>query len=370
MIDLSVCTILAVDDTPVNLDILVSVLGDLYDLSVVLDGETALEVARAHPPDLILLDIMMPGMDGFEVLRQLKEDARTMDIPVLMLSALSETENKTQCFQLGAVDYLIKPFDVEELLARVRTHLSLGQMQRKLRQHNEILEQKVRERTRELIVTQQATIESMAALAEYRDPETGEHIRRVKGYVGHMAQVLRHHHAYEGQVSDTMVELLSLSAPLHDIGKVGVKDHILLKPGKLDPDEFEEMKRHAEYGRNVIRSVQKKLGAMPFLHVAEDIAYTHHERWDGSGYPRGLRGGDIPLCGRIMALADVYDALISRRVYKPPFAHTEAVRILREGRGTHFDPQLTDIFLEHIEEMRAIALANAESDEQREALSR
>lgn len=369
MIDLSSCTILAVDDTPMNLDILVNILGEQYDLSVALNGETALEMAYSQTPDLILLDIMMPGMDGFEVLRRLKEDRQTKDVPVLMLTALSETGSKAQCFQLGAVDYLTKPFDVEELLARVHTHLSLGRMQRSLRQHNEVLEQKVRERTKELIVTQQATIESMAALAEYRDPETGEHIRRVKGYVGLMAAVLRSLPQYAEQMSDEMVELVTLSAPLHDIGKVGVKDHILLKPGRLEPDEFTEMKRHAEYGRNVIRSVQKKLGSMPFLQVAEDIAYTHHERWDGAGYPRGLHGENIPLSGRIMALADVYDALISRRVYKPPFAHSEAVRIIQEGRGTHFDPQLTDIFLEHIEDIRAIALAYAESDEQITALS-
>lgn len=368
MIDLSGCTILAVDDTPLNLDVLVSVLSEPYDLSVALSGTTALEMAYTNPPDLILLDIMMPGMDGFEVLRLLKEDERTKDIPVLMLSALSETGSKAQCFQLGAVDYLTKPFDVEELLARVQTHLSMGQMQRKLRQSNELLEQKVRQRTQELIVTQQATIESMAALAEYRDPETGEHIRRVKGYVQRMAEILHEHPAYKDRISDKVVELLTLSSPLHDIGKVGVKDHILLKPGKLTPEEFEEMKRHAEYGRNVIRSVQNKLGAMPFLQIAEEIAYTHHERWDGAGYPQGLSGEDIPLSGRIMALADVYDALISRRVYKPPFTHTKAVQIIREGRATHFDPLLTDIFVQHIEEMRAIALAHVESKEQQEAL--
>lgn len=369
MMDLSTSTILAVDDTPTNLDILVNALGDLYDLSVALDGSTALDMAQISPPDLILLDIMMPDMDGIEVLKRLKADPWTKDVPVLMLSAISEVNSKSQCFRLGAVDYLTKPFDMEELLARVRTHLSLSQMQCTLRRNNEILEQKVLERTRELIVTQQATIESMAALAEYRDPETGEHIHRVKAYVALIAEALCNHPEYGVQMNGTLVELFTLSAPLHDIGKVGVKDSILLKPGKLDADEFDEMKRHAEYGRAVIHSVQKKLGAMPFLQVAEDIAYCHHERWDGTGYPRGLGGEDIPLCGRIMALADVYDALISRRIYKPPFTHTEALQIIRDGRGTHFDPLLTDVFLVHSENMRAIALAHAESDEQREALS-
>ena len=367
--DLSHCMVLAVDDTKFNLDILVNALGANHELTVALDGATAVEMAIQSPPDLILLDIMMPGMDGYEVLTRLKQHPATCEVPVIMLSALSDLGTKSRGFQLGAVDYVSKPFEVEELLARVRTHLSLGQARKALRCQNELLEEKVRERTRELIQTQQATIESMAALAEYRDPETGQHIHRVKGYVTLLAEELRTLPEYAPLLTREYVELLTLSCPLHDIGKVGVPDHILLKPGRLTAEEFEEMKRHTEYGRDAILSVQKKLGQMPFLRIAEDIVYTHHEKWDGSGYPRGLKGQEIPVCGRIMALADVYDALISRRVYKTPYTHSKALDIILDGAGTHFDPNMVAIFAEFAAGFRQVALFNAESDEQREALS-
>lgn len=368
MTSLADSTVLVVDDTKLNVDILLNALGELYDLSVALDGETALEMARNEPPDLILLDIMMPGLNGYEVLRRLKASPRTAGVPVIMLSALAEMESKSKGFQLGAVDYLTKPFELEELLARVKTHLTLARTREELRQHNDLLEQRVRERTREVLLTQQATIESMAILAEFRDPETGEHIHRVKGYVAFLAREMQSHPGYTGLLDTEYIELLINSCPLHDIGKVGVPDHILLKPGKLTEDEFEIMKRHAEYGFGAIEAVQKRLGVMPFLRLAAEIAHTHHERWDGSGYPRGLKGEDIPLSGRIMALADVYDALISRRVYKPPFTHGQAVDIIVQGRGTHFDPDLVDVFAAHDEKFRRIALDNAESEEQREAL--
>jgi len=366
--DLSHCTVLAVDDTKLNLDVLVNTLGTSYELSVAMDGATALEMAHDVPPDLILLDIMMPGMNGYEVLAKLKAHAATREVPVILLSALSDLSTKSRGFQLGAVDYVCKPFEIDELKARVRTHLSLAQAHKELRRSNEVLEEKVRERTREVVLTQQATIESMAALAEHRDPETGEHIRRVKGYVTLLAEELRAHPGYASFLTRDYIELLSLSCPLHDIGKVGVPDHILLKPGPLTPEEFEEMKRHTEYGRGAILSVQKKLGAMPFLRIAEDIIFTHHEKWDGSGYPRGLSGTDIPLCGRIMALADVYDALISRRVYKAPFTHSRAMEIILDGAGTHFDPELVTVFAEFASGFRQVALFNAESEEQRQAL--
>ncbi|SFJ59315.1 putative two-component system response regulator [Desulfomicrobium apsheronum] len=368
MMELSHCRVLAVDDTKLNLDILVNSLGADYELAVALDGVTALKMVQASPPDLILLDIMMPGMNGYEVLAKLKSRPETRAVPVIMISALSDLHTKSRGFQLGAVDYVSKPFEVEELRVRVRTHLSLAQAHKDLRRHNEILEEKVRERTRELILTQQATIESMAALAEYRDPETGQHIHRVKGYVTLLAEELRSLPEYAGLLSRDYIEILALSSPLHDIGKVGVPDQILLKPGPLSADEFREMQRHTDYGRNAILSVQKKLGSMPFLKIAEDIVYTHHEKWDGTGYPRGLAGTDIPLSGRIMALADVYDALISRRVYKAPFTHTRAMEIIIDGAGTHFDPDLVSVFGEFAPGFRQVALFNSESDEQRDAL--
>lgn len=368
--DLSQCRVLAVDDTKLNLDILVNTLGTSHELAVALDGVSALEMIMESPPDLILLDIMMPRMNGYEVLTRLKDNPATASIPVIMLSALSDLNTKSRGFQLGAVDYVSKPFEVEELKARVRTHLSLAMAHRALRRQNELLEEKVRERTREVIQTQQATIESMAALAEYRDPETGQHIHRVKGYVTILAEELRTHPRFASTLTRGYIELLGLTCPLHDIGKVGVPDQILLKPGPLTAEEFAEMKRHTNYGRDAILSVQRKLGDMPFLHMAEDIVFTHHEKWDGSGYPRGLAGDGIPLCGRIMALADVYDALISRRVYKPPFTHSAAVDIILKGAQTHFDPDIVDVFAEFSQAFRQIALFNSESEEQREALSR
>ncbi len=263
--DLAHCTVLAVDDTKFNLDILVNTLGTKHELAVALDGTTALEMATACPPDLILLDIMMPGLDGYEVLTRLKQHPATREVPVIMLSALSDLGNKARGFQLGAVDYVSKPFEIEELQARVCTHLSLAQARKDLRHHNEALEEKVRERTHELILTQQATIESMAALAEYRDPETGQHIHRVKGYVTLLAEELRTLPQYRPLLTREYIELLSLSCPLHDIGKVGVSDHILLKPGPLTAEEFEEMKRHTDYGRDVILSVQKKTRTNAFF---------------------------------------------------------------------------------------------------------
>ncbi len=367
--DLSNCSVLAVDDTKLNLNVLVNVLGEQYALSVALDGESALQYVEENIPDLILLDIMMPGIDGVEVLRRLKKNELSKDIPVLMLTALSETEQKAQCFELGAVDYIQKPFDVHELQARVKTHLSLALARKNLKDHNHNLEILVEQRTRELLVTQQATLESMAALAEYRDPETGQHINRVKGYVEILAKELSKQPSFAEQLPLTAINVLIRSAPLHDIGKVGVRDEILLKAGPLSDEEFAEMKRHTEYGAQVIRSVEKKVGPMPFLDAAREMAHYHHEKWDGSGYPEGLSGTAIPLGARIMALADVYDALISRRVYKPPFSHTKAVKIILEESNKSFDPDIVQAFSRCTEQFREIALHFAESEEQREAIT-
>lgn len=356
------------DDTKSNIDILVKVLGNSYRLAVALDGKTALDYANNYIPDLILLDIMMPELDGYEVIKRLKANPRTKDIPVIFVSALSEIKCKSDGFRLGAVDYIIKPFEIEEIKARIKTHLLLTLTQRELALQNEMLEKKVKERTRELISTQQATIMSMATLAEYRDSETGGHINRVKGFVEKLAKSMKNHSRFKAVITEEYIELLTLSCPLHDIGKVGVPDHILLKPGKLTYSEFEEMKLHTVYGRNVIVAAEKNLGDMSFLRIAKEIIYTHHEKWDGTGYPKGLKGEDIPISGRIMAIADVYDALISRRVYKPPLSHREAINIIRDGKGKHFDPYIVEIFLENHGEFRKIAMEYAEFEEERQAL--
>ncbi|MFH1021062.1 MAG: HD domain-containing phosphohydrolase [Pseudomonadota bacterium] len=369
MKELARCTVLLVDDTRENLDVLVGAMAGAYDIVVAMDGRTALDISRNSPPDLILLDIMMPGLDGYEVCRQLKGSPATRDIPVIFLSALTEISSKSTGFQLGAVDYITKPFDVEEVRVRVKTHLSLRLAQQQLVRQNEILEKRVRERTRELALTQEVTIDSIAALAEYRDPETGDHIMRTKNYVLLLATHLRSHPRFREILDDTTVDLLCRSAPLHDIGKVGVHDAILLKPGSLTAEEFEEMKRHTIYGRDALAAAEMKLGGNSFLRTAKELTHTHHEKWDGSGYPQGLKGENIPLSGRLMALADVYDALISKRPYKPAFPHQEAVRIISKGDGRtmpyHFDPDILAAFVKLEDEFRKTAILHPEINEER-----
>lgn len=352
-----------VDDTETNIDILVEALGGDFDLRVAMDGETALEAIADEPPDLILLDIMMPGMDGYEVCSRLKSAPETRDIPVVFLTAMSEEQDEARGLALGAVDYITKPFSPALVKARVRNQLEL----KRYRDH---LEELVRERTRQLVLTQDVTIRSMGTLAEYRDPETGGHIRRTQQYVRILALHLKNDPRFRDRLDDTAIDLLVKSAPLHDIGKVGVRDNILLKPGALTPEEFEEMKRHTIYGRDALLVSEKMLGEDSFLSVAREIAYTHQEKWDGTGYPRGLKGEEIPLFGRLMAVADVYDALISKRVYKPPYPHERAVEMIREGRGSHFDPDIVDAFLVLADDFRRIALEHADFAEERELLSR
>lgn len=365
---LAECLILLVDDTETNLDILVDALGEDYEVAVATDGPTALALAKEQTPDLILLDIMMPGMDGYEVCRRLMADPATAGTPVIFLTALTDVADKTRGFAVGGVDYVTKPFEPAEIKARARTHLSLRLARQELARQNEILEEKVRERTRELALTQDAIIEAMAGLAEYRDPETGAHIKRTRNYVRVLAEKLRGEPGYDGYFTDEIIDLLYKSAPLHDIGKVGVRDDILLKPGPLTDAEFAVMRRHTVYGRDAIQAAARNLGDNSFLRLAQEIAYTHQERWDGSGYPQGLAGEAIPISGRLMAIADVYDALISRRVYKAPFTHAKAVVVIRDGRGSHFDPAMVDAFLDVQETFRQIALKFSESDEERQAL--
>lgn len=365
---LAECLVLIVDDTETNLDILVETLGEDYEVAVAMDGPTALSLAQAQTPDLILLDIMMPGMDGYEVCRRLLADPATAQTPVIFLTALTEVTDKTRGFAAGAVDYVTKPFEPAEIQARVRTHLSLRLARQQLARQNEILEQKVQERTRELALTQDAIIEAMAGLAEYRDPETGGHIKRTRNYVRLLAMKLRDHPQYKDFFTEETLDLLYKSAPLHDIGKVGVRDDILLKPGPLTESEYESMRRHTVFGRDAIEAAARHLGDNSFLRLAQEIAYTHQERWDGSGYPQGLAGEAIPVSGRLMAIADVYDALISRRVYKEPLPHAQAVAIILDGRGSHFDPVMVDAFLDVQESFRQIALDFCEDDDECRAL--
>ncbi len=361
MPDLSNMRILVVDDVEANVDILVDTLGDDYRVSVAMDGMSALEDIKETIPDLILLDIMMPGIDGYEVCRRLKSEKETWDIPVIFLTALTEESNESKGLTLGAVDYITKPFSPELVKSRVHNHLEL-------KLHRDDLEKLVRERTSQLLLTQEITIESMGTLAEFRDPETGGHIKRTQNYMKCLGEYLLSHSKFNALISAESIGLIYKSAPLHDIGKVGVPDHILLKPGKLTDEEFQEMKKHTIYGRDAIMVSERKLGNDSFLRYAKRIAFSHHEKWDGTGYPQGLSGDEIPISGRLMAIADVYDALVSKRVYKPPFPHSKAVAIIMEGKGTHFDPDMANAFEALSEDFRNIALKFADYDEERRTL--
>nr|WP_320191542.1 two-component system response regulator [uncultured Desulfobacter sp.] len=355
-------TILIVDDTETNIDILMETLGDTYDIQVALDGESALENVAEEKPDIILLDIMMPGMDGYEVCRRLKDDPLTHDIPVIFLTAMADEQNEAKGLALGAVDYVTKPFSPELVKARVSNQLEL-------KKHQDHLQELVALRTKELALTQEVTIYSLASLAETRDPETGGHILRTQRYVRALARRLKTVPTFEQILTDEVIDLLYKSAPLHDIGKVGVADSILLKPGKLTDEEFEEMKNHTIYGRDALKIAEEKLGNNSFMQYARRIAYTHHEKWDGSGYPNGLRGEDIPVSGRLMAIADVYDALISKRVYKPPFSHAKAMDIITKESGTHFDPVMVEMLSTIEDEFLQIASSLADSQEEKQALT-
>ncbi len=362
--------ILLVDDIPQNISLLNEILKESYTISATTNGEKAVKIAQSEaPPDLILLDIVMPEMGGYEVCRQLKNDEGTKDIPIIFVTTKSEVEDETMGLELGAVDYLIKPVNPAIVQARVKNHLELKEAREYLKNQNIILEEKVVERTQELIITQDVTIQCMASLAETRDNETGGHIRRTQNYVRALAEKLSEKEKYRNILDFRTIDLLQKSAPLHDIGKVGIPDSILLKPGKLTEEEFEEMKKHTTLGRDAIATAEIQLGTTSFLASAKKIAYSHHEKWDGSGYPEGVSGEAIPLSGRLMALSDVYDALISKRVYKPPFPHSKAVSIIEEESGSHFDPDLVEAFSSISEEFREIALEFADGEEEREVLS-
>ncbi len=357
-------TVLVVDDTPDNLTLMSDLLMDRYRVRVANSGERALKIAASDDvPDLILLDIMMPGMDGYEVCQRLKAEAATRDIPVIFLTAKVTVEDEERGLELGAVDYITKPISPPIVLARVATQLALKGAADFLRDKNVYLESEVRQRTAELSAIQDVTIMAMASLAETRDSDTGNHIRRTQYYVQALAEKLRTHPRFASALDDKTIETLFKSAPLHDIGKVGIPDRILLKPGRFEPHEFEIMKTHTTLGRDAIQRAEDQLGMrVDFLHMAKEIAYGHQEKWDGSGYPLGLAGDAIPVSARLMAVADVYDALISRRVYKDGMPHEKAVRIITEGRGNHFDPDIVDVFLQIQDAIVAIAQRFADTD--------
>jgi putative two-component system response regulator len=350
-------TILIVDDEPANLSLLTQLLRPVYNVRAANSGENALRAATSEPrPDLILLDVMMPEMDGEEVLARLRNNPATDDIPVIFVTALTDVDHEERGLALGAADYIGKPIKPAVVLARVRTQLEAKHTRDWLKDKNAILEAEVSRRMVENDLTQLVSIRALAHLAETRDPETGYHILRTQSYVRALALRLRQHPRFSDFLDARTIDLLTKSAPLHDIGKVGIPDSILLKPGPLTAQEWVIMKTHSRLGSDAIEHAEIDVAQpVAFLSLAKEIAHWHHEKWDGSGYPDGLRGDAIPLSARLMAVADVFDALISPRVYKPAMSYDKAREIIAEGSGNHFDPDIAAAFLEGFSAMTAIA---------------
>jgi putative two-component system response regulator len=350
-------TLVVVDDSPDNLSLLTALLRPHYNVLAATTGESALRVAGTLPtPDLILLDVMMPEMDGYEVLRRLRANPATQHIPVIFLTALADATDMEYGLKLGAADYITKPFQPAVLMARVSVQLEAKQARDWLHDKNALLEAEVAQRMLENDLTQRVSIRALAHLAELRDPETGNHILRTQGYVQELAKMLQTHPRFAGVLTDRYIDLLARSAPLHDIGKVGIPDHVLLKPGKLSAGEWTVMQTHAKLGSDAIELAEADIKIpLAFLTLAKEIAHWHHEKWDGSGYPDALAGDAIPVSARLMAIADVFDALISVRVYKPAMPYPQAKDTIAAGRGTHFDPEMVDVFLSGFEGFVQIA---------------
>jgi putative two-component system response regulator len=328
-------TILVVDDTPENIELLTEVLDPYYRTKIAINGDKALKIAFSDtPPDLILLDIMMPGISGYDVCKRLKDNPDTRGIPVIFVTAMSEVADEQKGLELGAVDYITKPISPAIVLARVKTHLALYDQTREL-------ERMVELRTAELERTRMQIIRRLGRASEFKDNETGNHVIRMSHYSRLIAQA-----AGMGQES---VDILFNAAPMHDVGKIGIPDHVLLKPGKLDDAEWEIMHQHPYMGAEIIGEQTDDL-----LQTARLLALTHHEKWDGSGYPNKLKGEEIPLGGRIVAIADVFDALTSERPYKKAWPVEDAVRVIEEGAGSHFDPGLMAPFKAALPDMLKI----------------
>ncbi len=351
-------TVLIVDDTPQNLTVLGETLRPHYRVRAAISGERALRAVSIDPqPELILLDIMMPDMDGYQVLSALQARAQTRHIPVIFVTAMDSVESETHGLALGAVDYITKPLNPDIVLARVRTQIELARARERLRDQNAWLEREVARRTRENALIRDLSLSALACLAEIRDPETGHHIQRTQSFVELLARHLAEHPGYRSALAGKRLEMIVRSAPLHDIGKVGIPDSILLKPGRLTAEEFALMKKHPLLGADAIsRALEQAAstrdedeplpeGAFTFMEIAREIALGHHEKWDGSGYPGGLEAEQIPVSARLMALADVFDALMSRRVYKEPMSMEDVTRMIVTERGRHFDPVIVDAFV-------------------------
>jgi putative two-component system response regulator len=345
-------TIIIVDDDKTNLIVAANNLDDKYSVFTASSGELLFQMLEKVSPDLILLDIEMPEMDGFAVIGELKKSKNTALIPVIFLTAKINPESEVKGLSLGAVDYITKPFSRELLTKRIELHLLLEKQKKEMLNYSRNLESEVDRQTKTIFDLQNAILQTVAELVESRDNVTGGHIERTQFFLGQLVDFMLEHGAYAEELRGWDINLFLMSSQLHDVGKISIKDNILMKPERLIEDEFEEIKRHTLFGVKIIEKIEKKTPGTAFLQYAKVMAGTHHEKWDGSGYPYGLRGENIPLMGRLMAIADVYDALTSDRPYKKSFSHEEAVEIIRAGRGSHFDPQIVDVFLLHEQEFK------------------
>ncbi|MDR2600076.1 MAG: response regulator [Oscillospiraceae bacterium] len=339
--------IIVVDDIATNLSIAKSALSDKYDVFTAPSGAKLMLLLNKLTPDLILLDIEMPEMDGYEVIKVLKNSEKTMNIPVIFLTGKIDPEHEVRGLSLGAVDYITKPFSRELLLKRIDLHVLFERQKQELLNHNLRLENEVDKKTKTVMELQSTILKAVAELVESRDNVTGDHIGRTQKSLNILIDLLISNDIYKEELAELDIPLLVMSSQLHDVGKISIRDNILMKQGKLDYDEFEEMKKHTVYGVDIIRKIEDSTSDNDFLHYAEVYAGTHHERWDGTGYPHGLKEMDIPIHGRLMAIVDVYDALVSKRPYKNPFPHSDAIDIISKGLGTQFDPVICKVFIDN-----------------------
>jgi putative two-component system response regulator len=352
---LSQNNVMIVDDNPANLKLLEEMLRiEGYEVRAFPHGRLALAAAEREQPDLILLDITMPEMDGYEVCERLKRDPRFSGIPVIFLSALNEIEDKVKGFRTGGVDYVTKPFQFEEIRARVGAHVKLRHLQKQVENDNRRLEDLVQAQVKRIAEGQMATIFAIAKLAETRDHQTGLHLERIQTLCRVLAEGLSHHPSHHGTIGEAWIRNLYHASPLHDIGKVAIPDHILLKSDRLTSEEYAIMKTHTTLGAKTLQAVHQKYPDNEFIAMGIEVAQSHHERWDGGGYPDSLRGDQIPLCARILAVADCYDALRSERCYKLPVPHEATHAIILENSGTQFDPTITAVFCELSQTLRDV----------------
>jgi putative two-component system response regulator len=355
--------IVLVDDNITNLMLGKNILTEKYDIFTVPSGEKLFLLLEKIKPDLILLDIEMPEMNGYEVIKKLKANSEAAHIPVIFLTAKNDSSSELEGLTLGAIDYISKPFSPPLLLKRIELHLLVESQKEELMDYNNNLQQMVRDKTKTVLDMQNSVLKTVANLVEHRDEITGGHVERTKGYLAILLDAMMAQHLYHDEVKSWDREFFLQSSQLHDLGKISIRDSILLKPDKLTPEEFEIMKNHSLFGVKIIEEIQKETPESSFLTYAKILAGTHHEKWNGSGYPFGLKEGNIPLPGRLMAIADVYDALISVRPYKKPLTHEEAVNIIADGKGSHFEPDLIDLFLTVAEDFARLVKERGGADQ-------